>query len=245
VLVDLVRHTEEQPWSRVNLIFPGLVWIAARRDTAKRGPASWGWGLVAGGIFLELLAIGGDVVRFGRIGLAAAAIGLCFAAGWTSIRVALLFVWSIPLPAALLNRVSPGLEMSTMGFGADVASMFGFAVVRATDTLASAGRVLEILPSDGGLQTAFVLAGFGAFQGIWQAEPVSRILMRAGIGALSALPLQLALGCTAALALGLGAPPSTIRAWLSVFSWLGVSAVGLSGVVVRAFRSRDRRLVRT
>jgi hypothetical protein len=29
VLLDLVSHTEDQPWTRVSLVFPLLVWVAA------------------------------------------------------------------------------------------------------------------------------------------------------------------------------------------------------------------------
>jgi hypothetical protein len=230
VLLELAEHGEAQPWARVSLVFPVLVWIAARRDTVRPGPAAWGWGLVAGGIMLELIVIGGDVVRLGRLGLAGAAIGLCFAGGWTSLRVALLFLWSIPLPAAILNRFGPELASVVMGFGAQVASRFGLAVVGFPTSLESAGTSLAVLPSDCGLQTAFVLAGFGCFRGIWLRATVPGIRRQAVIGACFAAPLHLILAIAAALALGLGSPPETIRTGLDDFSWLGVSVLALAGV---------------
>lgn len=244
VLADLGEHWTEEPWARASLVFPWLVWIAARRDTVTPAPATWGRVLVASGIALELLAIGGNVVRLGRIGLAAAAIGLCLAAGWTSLRVALLFVWSVPLPAMLLNRSSPGLEMAVMGIGADLASIVGFHVVHTHEALEGPGGVLAVVPSDGGLATAFVLAGFGWFLAVWQRATIPGILRRAGCAALWSVPIHLTLAFGAAISLGIGLAPTTIRVWLSGFSWLGVTVLGLSGVWIASLRARHREGVR-
>lgn len=234
VLVDLSDHWVVQPWSRACLLFPGLVWLASRQDTVRPGPASWGWALVAAGIVLELLAIGGDVVRMGRVGLVAASIGLCFAGGWSSIRVALLLVWSIPLPASVLNFASPAPEKIVGELGARIVSLFGVGVERVGTRLEGGGSIIELLPADGGLQSAVTLAGLGWFSALLRPTAPLSIARTSILWGLSAFPIHVVLVGAASLALAAGLEPGVIRRGLAEFSWAGILLVGLLWVWIDA-----------
>lgn len=227
VLLDLWGLWRDQPWSRVSLVFPALIFVAARHDTTPPGPASWGWALVLVGILLELLAVGGGIVRIGRLGLGAAAIGLCLARGWTSVRVALLFAWAIPMPASLLNLVSPLGEWLQAALAETAIAFSGLPIERSGAVFRIEGRELGLRVRDSGLQTAVALAGFGWSSAILRHRSRSGILRTATACALIAFPLHFLVTTAAVLSFALGSASDRIYEVLDVFSWAGVMIVGL------------------
>jgi len=226
---DLLELLIEQPWSRVALVFPWLAWMASREDSGRSAPTAWGRGLLVFGLAFELLAIGADVVRVARLGLGVAAVGLCLAGGWTSVRVALLLLWAVPMPASLLNQLGPMLARLHASVADWTLSTAGLAVDRlGTGGLRSGGEELVLGAADGGLQSMVAFAGFGWFWATRRGAPMTGLLRGAGGWALSALPLQMIVVTTAGAAFAAGASADRVRAALDLFSWLGVMAIGLA-----------------
>lgn len=235
-----LRDTAEllwaQPWSRATLVFPVLAYVAARAE----GPAAasrWGWVLVAVGIAIELLAIGSGLVRVGRFGFVLAAIGVCRGAGWCSLSVALLLGFLLPLPHAVLELASPGLEGGLARAAALLTGAFGVAVVHGRAGLGSGAMTLPLAPHDGGLGLAVSFMGLAWFA--WMGGPErnrARLVGSVLAAALAAGGLQLASLVMAAIVLARGGEdaPETARAMLDRAPWI---LVWTSGIVL-AWRTR-------
>ena len=235
-LADSFHHLVLQPWTRATLIFPVLALVAARAErpcTASRS----GWVLILLGISIQLLAIGGGLVRVGRIGFVLAAIGLCRGAGWCSLPAALLLGFLLPLPHAVLELGSPWLEGGLAQVAAFFAAGLGFEVVPGRDVLTSAGATLRLADHDGGLGLAVLFAGLAWFD--WQRSPrrsLRRLLFLAGLCVLAAGAVQVASLTISALVLAIGGKDAagTARAILDGVPWI---LTWISGIVL-ALRHR-------
>ena len=101
VLLDLLSHAVKNPWARSSLVFPFLAWLAARRNDESRTrghsihSSRMMWALVAGRAWRsKLFAIAGGAIRFGRIGILVAIVGLCHSMGVGWARLEWACSWS-------------------------------------------------------------------------------------------------------------------------------------------------------
>ncbi len=207
VLLDLSAHVQEHPWARTSLIFPWLLWVAARRTHSQPDgptPATAGrmdWTLVFLGLAIELVAIAGGSLRFGRVGLALAAYGLCRAFYSLRPEVAALLVWVLPIPRTLIDFVSPGLETI---WGQVVAAVVPGVSLQTFDrfpVLASTSAHLPLSAIDGGIALAYGLAGLGWFRMVSRGGGFRQALFGSLRWAMLAIPVQLSFLVAAGLLL--------------------------------------------
>jgi len=224
-----IENLSSQPWTRGTLVFVLLAWIAARgAHGATRSRA--GWLLVLLGIAIELVAIGGDVARAGRLGFVIAAIGLCRATGGCTLPVALLLAFLVPLPRALMELGSPALENGFAGLAAGLARALGFEVAAGRGLLSAGASTLRLVEPDGGLGLLLLFAGLAWFVELRAPSPSARARIFRGLRAgLAALALQVVATTLAAVALGGGADDAAARgrAILDHLPWLATWAAGI------------------
>lgn len=226
VLTDLARHLAAEPWARYVLLFPLLLARCARRERWDASSARMGAALLVIGLVVELLAVGGGVVRLGRLGLPLVVIGLSRAFGLFSLRTALLALWWVPLPHALVSLCSPALETAWLHLVAWPLDLIG-AEIRVEAALARAGgAVLALSGPDGGLPLAALLSGIGWYTAARLGDGLWRCLRRSASWALLAFPLQVAVLGLAAAGLLLGASGASLQLFLELF-WIPVAVGGL------------------
>lgn len=237
IVIDLLQHAVAQPWARAALVFPLLFFLAARASTAPVGASRWGLLAMGVGIVIGLLAIGGDVLRIGRVGLAVAAIGLVRARGMGSGPVAMLLLWSIPVPYQVAELGSPALESSWAAIGTRVAHALQIEVDRiGVMALAPGGGGVEFSAIDGGLMLGATAAGIGWFVAVAAGRPVRSACVFAAVAGNLALFAQALLVVGAVVSVGSGASPGVVTATLSHFPWI-VVWIAAAAAAVRTLRS--------
>lgn len=205
-LVELTRHWVAEPVPRYALLFPLLLVRAAMREAPAR-PARTGYLLLAAGLALELVAMGGGMPKLARPGVPLAVVGLCRALGLASWSTSLLALWILPVPLAVCSLVSP---LERLWFGAAAAVVGGGLALEpareATLHVVGAAGTLAVRPWDGGVPLAVLAAGLGWYAALLARAEGGRprFLRRAGGAALVGLALQgpVALLAVALLAAG-------------------------------------------
>lgn len=235
ILVDLVAHLRAFPWTRATLVFPFLAWWTARSEAAPVRGSRWGWILVGAGLLIGLLAVAGDVLRGGRVGLVLSAMGLCLATGWASWRAAILLLWSVPVPHVLLDLAEPLSTGFFLPSAIGVARWLGAGVEYHRDQLVSAAGSLEWSPIDGGLPLALMAAGLGWCHAVRYRASTAAALRRSLQAAALALIVQWALVVSVGLALARGVAPTALRAFLDGWPWLGIG-FGAGGLLTMGRR---------
>ena len=245
ILIDLARHLVAEPWARYVLIFPLLFVRAASRTPAPPPKATSGVVLIGLGVVLEFLAIGADVTRFGRIGFALAAIGLCRCLGYASWSTLLLLAFIVPLPSFVSNAASPTLEVALLEAAAFVPRLLGGAITvvasRAGGEASVGDQVLRVGPLDNGLVLVPLLVGLSWYGSLGSARPLLGATLRAAGAALLAIPVQI-LAIAVALGLTALAGAGIARSLLTHAPWMVVAALGLLHAE-RAIRRHGERVV--
>ena len=226
VLIDLVQHLAANPWAAYVVIFPPLLARCALRDPPGARSVHTGAALLATGLAIELVAVGGGVVRLGRLGLPVAVVGLSRAFGLLSSRTALLSVWWVPVPHAVISFPSPALETAWLQGAAWPLNLLG-ANVTVEAGLARAGT-LELLLSaaETGIPLAALLSGLGWYASARLGETLWRCLRGAVIWGLLAFPIQTAAVGLALTGLVLGVPSGLPQLFLGLL-WIPTAAIGL------------------
>lgn len=243
VLADLLRVYAEHPWARVCLLFPALAWWAASRlEAARPEPARWGLVLVFAGIVIELIAVGSQLVRFGRFGLLLALIGFCAWRGLCSRRTAFLLAWAVPLPATVINGLSPWPEQI---YGTALRGLFSSSSMPlqqlGTDLFVQA-RELPLIPADGGVPVLVAVAGFVWFGAIRSRVSQSTLGRFALVGVSLCVLVQGLILLAGVLVFRDGAAASTIRSGWDLASQLSPVLMG-GGLVMWMHRVAQRSLV--
>ena len=232
VLLDLAEHLIAHPWARSALIFPWLVTRAIRANEAGSQSRRLIWGCVVLGLLIELIAASGGMLRLGRVGLVVAAFGILCGGGWARPSVALLLVWSVPLPSALLRIASPQLETTWAGVAATLLPGVELDATTSGPMLIAADQALRLSALDGGLGLGFGLAGLGWFVAVMARHPSSgRALAYTVGGAVAMVPAQVILLAIAGLALAAGFEASRVRWALDQAGWILVCALGIAFAV--------------
>ena len=232
VLFDLSVHLVEHPWARASLIFPWLGWVATRsraepqdaETSLEPSRALWIWIALALGI--EGLAIAGDTIRLGRLGLLIAVLGLCHSFRWMRFPKLLLLLWAIPIPASLMSFASPGLEDLWARGSAAMISGLAFELIHQVPTMSTAEGSLPLSAADGGLAMAFGFAGLGWFRGLTRIDEPQSPWIQSTLGAMAAVILQFALILLAGGLLRVGADAGWVRAGLAEVGWCVVVFTG-------------------
>jgi hypothetical protein len=226
VLVDLAWHLAAEPWALYVLVFPPLLARCALREQPGAPSVRTGAALLAIGLVIELVAVGGGVVRLGRLGLPLAAIGLGRAFGLLSPRAALFSLWWVPVPQAVISLPSPALETAWLQVAAWPLNLLG-ADVAVENALARTGAgELALSAPAGGLPLAALLSGLGWYFSARLGAKLSRCARRAATWAVLAFPIQVAAVALAVTGLVLGVPTDSLQLFLRLL-WIPAALTGL------------------
>lgn len=201
--IDLASHWRSEPWAGPSALFLALgVLTAARQRTRAR--ARWeGLLLVAAALALMTVATGGGVARFARPAIPVAVFGLARALGRPSPAVALLALWVVPPPSAVVGLPSPEVQQA----------LGSLAAVVTGDPAA-----LRFQAIDAGTPLLACFAGIGWWRAARTEAGLGAALASALRWALLALPAQ-SLGIAVALVLLATGAPSAARWMLDVWTW--------------------------
>lgn len=241
VVADLFSHLAQNAWARGSIVFLPLAWFAAQQLPTPAGPVRWGFALLGLGLAIEVFAVGGDLLRLGRVGLGLAAVGLIGVRGWASLPAASLLLFAIPLPHALAEIASPTLEVTWGRLGVGLAQTFGLDLVRNGTVLSTpSGAILELGAVDGGVVLGSVAAGLA-----WFVAAAARrsMIACAGSSLLGFVAGVVGQGLIVALmgfGLGLGVPAALAATSLEQLV-PGLAVLGASAVWVRARRRIEAR----
>lgn len=245
VIVDLVRHQIEAPWSRYGSLFVLLLPWAASRAGVGAPPRRDGYLWIAVGCAGALLTVGGGMPRLARPAMLLALVGLARLLGNPPLRVLLLAAWTIPLPHRSLDFASPALESAWLQLCSLPYALLGIEFTLDGVTAQIAGHSLSLFDSDGGLPLVALCSGLGYYAALRTRRSLRERLRSAIVAGLFAIPLQMA-GVVAALGLLAAGAPETARGLLSHGLWLSAAAFGLIRAERMAWRAdRRRELVRT
>jgi hypothetical protein len=235
VLVDLARHFAAEPWAMYALLFPPLLAWCVLCERPDASSARTGAALLVIGLLVELVAVGGGVVRLGRLGLPLAVIGMSRAFGLLSARAALLSAWWVPLPHAVISLPSPALETAWLHVAAWPLHLVGADLAVEGSSVGAGAGELTLSASEGGLPLAALLSGLGWYASVRLGEGFWRCVQRAAIWALIAFPLQVAALGLAMAGLVLGVPSDLLQLLLRLV-WIPAAAAGLlfGGRCIRA-----------
>jgi hypothetical protein len=238
VLRELAGHLVEHPWARVSLIFPWLAWVAVREDQGRSGRESRTiiWSCLLAALFIELIAISGDVIRFARIALAIGAAGMIAGAGWARLTASLVLVFSVPTPNAVLKLFSPWLETAFAKSAAALVPGVEFHVLGRTTRWVTENAELVIDHTQGGLAMGVGLAGLGWFRTVVTGGEWTDAIRRAATCFMFMVPIQFVLFLCAAVALGVFERADDARRLLDEAGWMIVFTSGVY-LSIQALRS--------
>lgn len=244
VLIDFALHVWERPWARGMLVFPWLVWQAARVDRPAAPPPRGRallLGCVAAALLLQLMAVGGDAVRIARIGVVVAGAVALWSSGIAGVRTALLALWVLPVPQLLISVASPALE-SLVGQGAALLPGVALGGIAALDPhLAAHGARLPLEPVDGGVALYLGLAGVGWARAVLGGRSLPGAVRAAAGWALAGVPIQLGVVALAATGAVGFAGAEAARSLLDQASWLIVGAAALAAHPLRIALDVEKR----
>ena len=180
------------------------------------------------GLAIEGVAIAGDALRFGRLGLLVAAIGLCHGFGWLRLPGILLLLWIIPLPSVLLERLAtPEIQILPGMAAAAMIPGLNFELINDAPMWTTQVSRLLLPPPDGALAMMFGLAGIGLFKSVSVGSGATDSLLRSIRWSLTAIPLQFVLILIAALIFSLAGSAYWARLFIGQSGWLLVVGLGL------------------
>ncbi len=206
LLSDLLRHMAEQPWARYSLIFAALLLIESLRRKGTGTRHASGYVLVTFGLLWISLGIfgGEEFIRFARPGIPLSILGLALVLGHPPVEVALLSIWTIPAPTAVLNILSPQGESLLLMTAAMPLSLLGHPSTLEGGTVSFALGALVLGREDSGLVLVTVLSGLGWWVAIRREATLSGCVRSAICWAPLGIPLQ----------------------WLAVFMAVALTAAG-------------------
>ena len=230
VISDLVRHVMTHPWARGAMVFPLLLWIAVRAEGKGVGPARrWIlWLILPAALAIELVAVAGDVVRLGRVAMILAVAATLFGTGRVGLGTLGLTLWLIPLPSAVAELLSPGLESTWARLAASFASSASF--VSGPDgpvIFTESGVRVVLVPSDGGMASAYAFVGFAWFEGVMRGRSAPALFLRSAGAALLSIPLHVTIVVLATLALVFAPMSEASQMLLDHGPWMVLVALGL------------------
>jgi hypothetical protein len=245
-LAELGSHWLAEPWTRYSALFVPLWILAARTDPGQARPRRLGFALVALGVAISVVAVGGGVARFGRLGIVLAAVGLAVALGAPALPRALVALFIVPVPSAVASAL-PGLEVGSARAAAWLAQAAGIeAGVRATpgaiELVGSSGS-LALAPEHGGLPLAALIGGLGWYGAVRRGASTRSALGACARTAPWAVLVQpIGLACAAGLLFS-GAPASA-RTVVDSGIWITTALVAGLVLLRSAPPGRTRRPLR-
>ena len=202
-LFEWARHLAAEPATAYALVFPLLLLAAGRRVPAT--PPDRGAGLlwIAAAMAIELVAVGGDVPRLGRLAIPLGVIGFLRFTGSAALAPAALAFFIVPVPHALA-ALAP-LEEVWRAF--------------AEFLLGPAGPALRLDAWDSGARLIALFAGLGWYADARKGGSWPGAFRRGAQLAMLGLPVQLA-AVIAAVALAQAGASEFARAFLTHGIWI-------------------------
>lgn len=192
VLADLAEHWIADPWSRYSLPFALLLVLEIWRS-GPAAPNRWiGVSLIALAMLGVLGAVLASVTFAARPCLAMALIGALLYRGTTAWRTALLALWIIPVPSALMRAlagVPTGIDLFEIA--AFATSPLGVEIEVQGRVIHSAATRLVVAPHHGGLVALVHLAGLVWYTAASRAASWPTTFKWLVGAALLALPVQI------------------------------------------------------
>jgi hypothetical protein len=236
VLRDIAGHVIAHPWAGYSVVFLVLFVLASGHPSRGQEPKGDGYLLLAAGLLMELIGIGGGIDRLARPALPLGILGLSRLLGRPPIPAALLVLGIVPVPTFALAPAAAVVNPAMARLAAMVSGALGFSLHVHGATLAAPSGVLTLGEGDSGLTLAILLAGIGWYAGLRRAwakapapEPKS-LLRQCARAALRwvpwAIPIQAAGIVVAGILLALGSLTLS-RVLLQCGVWALTAALGL------------------
>lgn len=225
-LAELLQHWTREAWARESGVFVPLAIASAVADPARRRPNRVGWLLVAIGIGLALFGSAAGLASLGRLAIPLAVLGMAYAIGHPSPRVALIALFVIPPPFGIVSIGSPAGERILAHAAVDAERALGGEWAAGDATVRTAKGDLRLGAPDLGIPLAHLLAGLGFCAGIAGGDSALRAGLRGVLWAAWALPAQL-LALIAAFALLGVAGADAARALLEIVPACAIVAIAM------------------
>jgi hypothetical protein len=195
----------------------------------RGAPRSAGLALVAAALALELAGILSDIGSLARLGIPCMVMGVALVSGRPAPAAAALSLWLVPPPTLLLVQGSPAAESAVAALASLPFRALGFGVEALGPVLRARSEQMELTANQTGIHLALLLGELGWYAGLRAREAAPRLLARAVLGVVAALPLQLA-GVALALAVWLAGSTALARAWLDHGLALALAAAGVAWI---------------
>lgn len=179
--------------------------VGSTRSDAQPGRRD-GALLLFGACVLELVGISTDSWSIAHLAIPMGTIGLARFLGSPPLLTAALSLFAVPLPFFMTAALSPDLEASFASVASGIAQVAGLRVDSTVWTIDGPGGGIDLMPADGGLALAHLMAGIGWFSGVRGGADLTRCTKSALVSGLAAFPVQLAAMVAAAAAIGAGTP---------------------------------------
>ncbi len=192
-ILEWGRHVIATPSARAALLAPVWLVLAGR---ARAGDAEVGRGhrdglvLLAGALAIEWLSLLAGPASLGRLALPVGVAGMARWLGAPGWRAALLALWLVPVPAAILWRVHPEAASALLAAAAWPLQQLGLDVVRSGPSALVEGGGVLLRPADGGLAGAWIAAGVTWFASTYRNAGFSSTVRMLALAAIVTLPLQ-------------------------------------------------------
>lgn len=238
ILLDWALHLADTPSARYAALFPVLYWLGVRHEPRERGRKD-GYLLLALGVVIVILTVGGGFTRWGRIAVPITLIAMIRLSGLGSTRGALTMLWFVPLPHFVNTLVWPDLVLFYSNAVPDLKLS-----LEATRVVIQSGEgALRLSQGDAGLALMASLSGVSYFASWQREESLGRTALRMAVAILAALPIRFLSVALALLLLKSGFPHAAqITAdgtlWVVTLGWLIVSVPRITWAPPRATESQ-------
>ena len=226
ILLDLGAHFAAQPWARYALVFVPLCLFALMRTQPRPARALDGYLWIALALCAEFAAIGGGTDRIGRLALPLAVIGACRAFGLAPLRHALVAVWLVPVPYALLTQLGPRVHELMVALTAPLLGALGLEAAIQNGHLAGPGGDLALNATNSGLTLAALFSGLAWYTSVRAGHGSLGAARAALLGGLAAFPAQVVLFGIGAVTCALSAP-GVGSFFLQPIVWSVVALLGI------------------
>lgn len=245
-LIALAKHQLASPWAHYCLLFPLLLLALALKEENCHQRLELGYALIFSGLVLTLLPslAGAELIRFARLGVPIAIIGLALLLGRPSLPVSLLALWMIPLPSALLKSAAPFLNNASLTLASFPLKLIAPDATVIESTYQTAAGTLALSAGQNGLSLLALLTGLGWFAGLVGLQKHQKpanfpaLLCCMLIWGTWAIPIQIG-ALFLACSLTLAGASSLCNAWLNHGLWISVVVLSLAFIKRNEERSNE------
>jgi hypothetical protein len=232
VLSELISSLDDPDGSPSVLLAPLLI-VAISRNDASTQHRKAGAAILIAAVGIELVGLWTRIGSLARLSVPATLVGVSLFTGRPSLRSAILFLWTFPLPTFALAQFSPGLESAVAHASASVMGALGRPVeVGGPLFRLSTGR-LKLESFQSGLPLGILCAELAWYWGLRREWTVRRSLVVTILAGLLGPALQV-VGVTVAISVALAGYARGAQLWLDYGFGLSVASTVVLGAEWRS-----------